>query len=88
MKSKGVSIYIHIGSWLLFLLFIGAFVFDKENFSNSGIPIILLPSFLFFALFFAVLFYVNMYVLMPYFFLKKRYFAFSCIVIVLFVACF
>lgn len=88
MKRKGLTLYIHIGCWLLFTFFIAAFLNNSGRNNSSWPQTILSLPFLLFVLFYVLVFYLNMYVLMPGFFLKKKYLAYTLIFIALFAACF
>ena len=74
-------ITIHIAGWLLFMAFPLLFL-NRDGQVNQWL-ILSLPSYWFFCITYIALFYINGYLLIPYFFLKKKYLSYAAIAFVL-----
>ncbi|MDB5205846.1 MAG: hypothetical protein JWR72_921 [Flavisolibacter sp.] len=82
MKNrKATRIGFHTAAWILFFSLIIAFVSSSEI---GNVPRLLSPSFLLFVAVYLSLFYFNAYILLPRFYLSKKFvFYFGCIFILL-----
>ena len=81
-RFKAFSVIIHIAGWLLFMAF--PLVFLNSRGQNTTIVTFLKePAYWVFCVTYIVLFYSNAYLFIPKFFLTKRYWIYSVIVIVL-----
>ncbi|MCO5235332.1 MAG: histidine kinase [Chitinophagaceae bacterium] len=87
MNRNRLTIYTHVGGWLLFAFLITSFLNNVRG-DGSWMQIILSVPFLIFILFYMGVFYLNLYVLMPYLVLKKHYLVYTLIAIALFAGCF
>ncbi|AYL98574.1 sensor histidine kinase [Mucilaginibacter celer] len=81
-RFKAFSVIIHIAGWLLFMAF--PLVFLNSRGQNTTIVTFLQePAYWLFCLTYIALFYSNAYLFIPKFFITKRYWIYSAIVIVL-----
>ncbi|MEJ7680769.1 MAG: histidine kinase [Segetibacter sp.] len=78
-------VIIHLIAWLLFFSLIITFITASSE-TNSIIPLLLTPQFLFFAFIYIFLFYINTYYLIPKVYFNKQYILYFFIILVLFVA--
>jgi len=81
-RSKATTIFIHTVGWLLFLMFPVLFMHREQ--SNNGPMLLLSPYYWLFCLTYIILFYLNALYLVPSFVFKKRFLAYSFLVLVLF----
>lgn len=81
-RFKAFSVIIHIAGWLLFMAF--PLVFLNSRGQNTTIITFLKePAYWLFCATYIILFYSNAYLFIPKFFLTKRYWIYSAIMIVL-----
>jgi hypothetical protein len=86
-RFKAFSVIIHIAGWLLFMAF--PLVFLNSRGQNTTILTFLKePAYWVFCSTYIIFFYTNAYLFIPKFFLTKRYWIYSAIVLVLLVCVF
>ncbi len=86
MKRKTQRLVIaHILGWVLFLGLVIAFVASSAMDEHPMLPFLFSWSFLFFLLFYVAVFYLNLQVLLPFFFVRKKYVAYGGILVALLV---
>jgi two-component system LytT family sensor kinase len=85
LKFKSFVVIIHIAGWLLFMAFPLFFLNNHGQNTDQFLLLSKWPYWLF-CITFMVLFYINANVLIPWFFLKKRYVDYSIAVFALFTA--
>ncbi|HLG40125.1 MAG TPA: histidine kinase, partial [Chitinophagaceae bacterium] len=77
----------HIAGWLFFFSLVIGFLYSSPDISNS-LNIVFSPPFLVFGIVYLFLFYFNTYVLIPNFYLKRKYLIYALAIILLFAAVF
>jgi two-component system LytT family sensor kinase len=82
-RFKVFSVIIHIAGWLLFMAFPLVFLNSWGQYNTSIVSFLQKPAYWTFCITYVALFYCNAYLLIPLFFLKKRYVIYSIICIVL-----
>jgi len=82
LRFKTYLIIIHIAGWLLFMAFPLLF-FNGGYQSSSAFLLLKSPYYWLFCFTYICLFYVNAYFFIPRFFLKKRYFNYTLVFIIL-----
>ncbi|PZR29771.1 MAG: hypothetical protein DI535_01310 [Citrobacter freundii] len=85
MKQKITPIIAHVAAWLLFFSLVLGFVFRMPSSEPTASSVLSLP-FLIFSSIFLVLFYSNYFLLFPKLYLRKKYFTYVVIILVLFTA--
>lgn len=83
MKQKFISAIAHVAAWLLFFSLVLGFVYKGPGSLEMKGGILSLP-FLLFSFVYLFLFYFNAGVLIPHLYLKKKYFAYVTVVLILF----
>ena len=80
---KAFSVIIHIAGWLLFMAFPLVFLNSRGQYDTTIVSFLQKPAYWIFCVTYIVLFYSNAYLLIPRFFLTKKYLIYSIICIVL-----
>jgi two-component system LytT family sensor kinase len=83
MRFKVYQVIVHIAGWLLFMAF--PLLFINGGQSGAGYLLLKEPYYWLFCVTYFSLYYLNAYVLIPNFFLKKRYTWYGVIVVLLFI---
>lgn len=84
MNQRIINVIAHAAGWGLLLSLVLGFAYRAPN-NDYWLNSLLSWPFLLFACIYMALFYLNSYVLIPHFYLKKRYFLYFIIVLVLLV---
>src|ERR1700761_5181286 len=82
LRVKTYLIIVHIAGWLLFMAFPLLFL-NGGNEGNHSFMLLKSPYYWLFCFTYVVLFYINAYFFIPYLFLKKEYFKYALVAIVL-----
>ncbi|MBE9586112.1 histidine kinase [Mucilaginibacter sp. JRF] len=82
LRFKSSVIITHIAGWLLFMAFPLLFL-NNHGQSSNNFALLALPQYWLFCGTFIALFYINAYWLLPYFFLRKRYFDYGIAFVIL-----
>lgn len=80
---KTPTFIIHVAGWLLFLTFPLVFM-NNEQSGQSSLLLLASPYYWLFCLTYMLMFYLNAWVLVPWLMFKKRYLAYSGVVLLLF----
>jgi len=84
MKQKITPVIAHIAAWLLFFSLVLGFVFRMPDSAGTAASSILSLPFIVFSSIFLLLFYANYFLLFPKLYLRKKYFIYIAITLVLF----
>ncbi len=84
-QNKLTPVIAHIAGWLFFFSLVLGFLYDSHR-EQSVFSIIFSWTFLVFGIVYLFLFYFNIYFLIPEFYLKKKYFVYFFLVLLLFTA--
>lgn len=85
-KQELFTILGHVTGWLLFFTLILAFLSGNRPGSHSVVSIITSGPFFIFSAAYLFLFYLNFFVLVPQFFLVRKYWVYFSVILVLFIA--
>jgi len=82
-RFKAFSVIIHIAGWLLFMAFPLVFLNSRGQYDTTIVSFLQKPAYWIFCTAYIALFYGNAYLLIPRFFLTKKYTIYSIICVVL-----
>lgn len=83
-RFKVFSIVLHLAGWILFMVF--PLLFINSNQGETVFSVLSTLPYLQFCICYITLFYIHTYCIVPYFFIKKKYFSYGlCVVLLLIV---